>query len=81
MKFTSYGLKRRPDQTVNKLNSISTKLGKLDSCVQVKSADGKSIIIIGNQPIDPDTGKPYAFGINKYKILGDRLELEGTWTM
>ena len=35
-----------------------------------------------NQPIDPTTKKPYAFGINRYAVKGDRLELIGVvqWT-
>lgn len=35
-----------------------------------------------NQPIDPDTSKPYPFGIRKYAVKGDRLELIGElqWT-
>lgn len=79
--FTPYTLKHRPDQTVNALNDMEAQLKKLGDSVQVKSADGSSVIIIGNQPVDPSTHKPYPFGINKYKVKGDRLELETTWTM
>ena len=34
----------------------------------------KNVIIIGNQPVNPQTGSPYSFGIHTYEIKGDRLE-------
>lgn len=81
MTFTAFGYRRKPDQTVSELNKLADQLEGMRGSIKIKSADGKSVIIIGNQPINPETHKPYDFGINKYKIKGDRLELEGTWTM
>lgn len=78
--FTPYNLKRRPDQTTRELNKMQKELAATKSSLQVTSADGKHVIIIGNQPTDPSTKKPYPFGINQYLIKGDRLELESTWT-
>lgn len=74
MSFNSYDLKKRPDQTVYDLNQILLALEKIQSSLRIKSADGKNVIIIGNQPINPSTGKPYSFGIHTYQVLGDRLE-------
>lgn len=77
--FTPYNLKSRPDQTTRELNKMQDAIAAMEGSLQIRSADGQHVIIIGNQPINPSTKKPYDFGINKYKILGDRLELEGTW--
>lgn len=74
MSFSSYDLKKRPDQTVYDLNQILLALEQIQSSLRIKSADGKNVIIIGNQPINPSTGKPYSFGIHTYQVLGDRLE-------
>lgn len=74
MSFNSYDLKKRPDQTVYDLNQILLVLEQIQSSLRIKSADGKNVIIIGNQPINPSTGKPYSFGIHTYQVLGDRLE-------
>lgn len=74
MSFNSYDLKKRPDQTVYDLNQILLALEQIQSSLRIKSADGKNVIIIGNQPINPSTGKPYSFGIHTYQVLGDRLE-------
>lgn len=75
MAFTSYDLKRRPDQTVYALNDLATQLAAMKNSIRVVSEDKSSIIIIGTQPIDPNTKKPYPFGIHTYKVKGDRLEL------
>lgn len=74
MSFNSYDLKKRPDQTVYDLNQILARLDQIQNSLRIKSADGKNVIIIGNQPINPSTGKPYSFGIHTYQVLGDRLE-------
>lgn len=76
--FTPYNLKKRPDQTVASLNKIEDNLAAQRFSQRIVSRDGKSCIVIGNQPNGPD-GKPYPFGIIKYKIKGDRLELERTY--
>lgn len=74
MSFNSYDLKHRPDQVCYDLNNMLLALSDLKNSIRVVSQDKKQIIIIGNQPIDPSTGKPYSFGIHTYKILGDKLE-------
>lgn len=74
MSFNSYDLKKRPDQTVYDLNQILLALEQIQSSLRIKSKDGRNVIIIGNQPINPSTGKPYSFGIHTYQVLGDRLE-------
>lgn len=74
MTFTSYSLKHRPDQTVETLNEMLERLDRLTSSIRVMSNDKKNVIIIGNQPVNPSTGRPYSFGIHTYKVLGDRLE-------
>lgn len=75
--FTSYKLKHRPDQTVYDLNQISSLLQGMRRSIRIVSDDNKNVIIIGGgHPIDPNTGKPYSFGIRKYRIKGDKLELE-----
>lgn len=72
--FDSFSLKRRPDQTVYKLNGIIDTLEEMETTVRVFSKDRKKVIIIGEQPINPATRKPYPFGIHTYNIKGDRLE-------
>lgn len=74
MSFDSFMLRNRPDQTVEQLNEMLTRLDGLGSTIRVVSKEKDRIIIIGNQPVNPSTGKPYSFGIHTYKILGDRLE-------
>lgn len=77
MMFDSFSLKHRPDQTVYKLNEITDILNGMRKSIRVVSNDSKHIIIIGEgHPLDPNTGKPYPFGIRKYLVKGDRLELE-----
>lgn len=77
MMFDSFSLKHRPDQTVYKLNEITDILNGMRKSIRVVSNDSKHIIIIGEgHPTDPNTDKPYPFGIRKYRVLGDRLELE-----
>jgi len=72
--FDSFSPKKRPDQTVYKLNDIAEVLQGMKRTIRVVSDDNKNVIIIGNQPINPATGKPYSFGIHTYEIKGDRLE-------
>lgn len=74
IKFDSWSLKNRPDQTVGKLNEMLSSLNGMRKSIKIMSEDNKNVIIIGNQPINPSTGKPYSFGIHTYKVLGDRLE-------
>lgn len=81
-KFTSHGMRKAPDQTVFGLNELRQEVAAARSSLRIVSSDGKNVIIIGNQPIDPTTKKPYPFGINRYAVKGDRLELIGEvqWT-
>jgi len=81
-KFTSNGMRQAPDQTVFRLNEMRQNLSRSRSTIAVVSKDGKNVIIIGEQPINPTTKKPYDFGINRYAVKGDRLELIGEvqWT-
>lgn len=74
-KFTSHGMRKAPDQTVFGMNELRQQMAAARSSLRLVSEDGKDVIILGNQPIDPSTKKPYAFGIKKYAIKGDRLEL------
>lgn len=77
MRFTPFMLRGRPDQTVRELNKMQDQLATLGNSIKVMSSDAKSVIIVGEgQPTDPSTGKPYPFGIYKYSIKGDRLEME-----
>lgn len=76
-KFTSNALRKAPDQTIYGLNELRQQVASTRSTIRVTSSDGKSVIIIGNQPIDPTTKKPYGFGIKRYAVKGDRLELIG----
>lgn len=82
-KFTSNGMRQAPDQTTFRLNEIRQKMEGWRSSIRLTSADGKNVIIIGEQTtINPTTGKPYPFGIYSYAVKGDRLELIGEvqWT-
>lgn len=72
--FTSWALKHRPDQTVDSLNGMLDQLIEIKSQLRIVSKDKKNVIIIGNQPVNPQTGRPYSFGIHTYEIKGDRLE-------
>lgn len=72
--FDSFMLRKRPDQTAFKLNQMVETLHDMQTSLKVVSGDGENVIIIGEQPVNPATGKPYSFGIHTYKILGDRLE-------
>lgn len=74
MEFTPFMLHGRPDQTAYQLNVILDILDNMKNSIVVKSKDGKNVIIIGEQPIDPSTSRPYSFGIHTYRVLGDRLE-------
>lgn len=67
-------LRKRPDQTSYQLNNMMSELAVMKKSVKIMSEDRKKIIIIGNQPTDPSTGKPYSFGIHTYEVKGDRLE-------
>lgn len=81
-RFTSRGMRRTPDQTVYGLNQLSSAIEGMKSSLRITSSDGSDIIVIGNQPIDPTTKQPYPFGIRRYAVKGDRLELIGEvqWT-
>ena len=81
-KFTSGALRKLPDQTVYGMNELRQEVAAARSSLRITSDDGKNVIIIGNQPIDPATRKAYPFGIRKYAVKGDRLELIGEvqWT-
>ena len=81
-KFTSSGMRHAPDQTVYGMNELRHQVASTRATLRVVSEDGKNVIIIGNQPIDPTTKKPYPFGIRSYAVKGDRLELIGElqWT-
>ena len=72
--ITSDMLKKRPDQTAYQLNVILDKLETMERSIVLKSEDGSVIMVLGVQPIDPTTNKPYSFGIHQYRVLGDRLE-------
>lgn len=72
--FDSFMLRSRPDQTAYKLNQMAETLRSMQTSIKVTSGDGKNVIIIGEQPVNPATGKPYSFGIHTYEIKGDRLE-------
>lgn len=71
---TPFMLRRRPDQTSYTLNNLLSEVEKMKGQIAVTSTDKKNVIIIGNQPTNPTTGRPYSFGIHTYRILGDRLE-------
>lgn len=66
--------RRRPDQTAMQINDALLQLLSMKNTIRVVSRDEKNVIIIGEQPVNPQTGKPYSFGIHTYEIKGDRLE-------
>lgn len=68
-----FSLKRRPDQTSYTLNQLLAEMQGMKRSIRVISDDKRGMIIIGEQPVNPDTGKPYPFGIATYKVSGDRL--------
>ena len=73
--ITPFMLRYRPDQTAQAINQIVGRLDGLQNSITVVSKDRKKVIIIGEgQPINPETGKPYEFGIHTYEVKGDRLE-------
>ena len=74
MSFDPFMLRGRPDQTSALLNEMLNRLGSLEHSIRVVSKDKKNVIIIGEQPVNPNTGLPYSFGIHTYEIKGDRLE-------
>lgn len=74
MSFDPFMLRARPDQTSAELNEMLDRLNALQSSIRVVSKDKRSCIIIGEQPVNPQTGRPYSFGIHTYEIKGDRLE-------
>lgn len=74
MSFDPFMLRARPDQTSAELNEMLDRLNALQSTIRVVSKDKKNVIIIGEQPVNPQTGRPYSFGIHTYEIKGDRLE-------
>lgn len=76
-KFTSAAARRRPDQTVYGLNQLRGELEGIKSSLRILSEDGSVIIVIGNQPMDPATKKPYGFGVRRYLVKGDRLVPDG----
>lgn len=64
----------RPDQTARQINDAFNQILAMKNTIRVVSRDKKNVIIIGEQPVNPQTGKPYSFGIHTYEIKGDRLE-------
>lgn len=76
-RFTSRGLRKAPDQTVFNLNELASQLRGERGSFRIVSADGSAMIVIGNQPMDPDTRKPYPFGVRRYIVKGDRLIPDG----
>lgn len=72
--ITSEMFKKRPDQTAYQINLILDRLETMENTIMVRSRNRDRVIIIGEQPIDPSTRKPYPFGIHTYEIKGDRLE-------
>lgn len=74
MSFDPFMLRGRPDQTSALLNEMLGRLDTMQNTIRVVSKDKENVIIIGEQPVDPATGKPYSFGIHTYRIKGDRLE-------
>lgn len=76
-KFTSKALRHLPDQTVYDLNQLKSETKEIKSSLRILSEDGSVIIVIGNQPIDPTTKKPYGFGVRRYLVKGDRLVPDG----
>lgn len=73
-RFTSRAMRRAPDQTVYGLNQLAQDIKGMKSSIRILSEDGSVMIILGNQPLNPTTRKPYNFGVWKYAVKGDRLE-------
>ncbi len=76
-KFTSNAMRRTPDQHTYGLNQLASELKGMKSSLRILSEDGSVIIVIGNQPMDPTTKKPYGFGVRKYLVKGDTLVPDG----
>lgn len=76
-KFTSGALRSLPDQTVYSLNELAQELETGRGSLRITAKDGSAIIVIGNQPMNPSTKKPYAFGVRRYLVKGDRLIPDG----
>lgn len=76
-KFTSSALRRSPDQHTYGLNQLAQDIKGIKSSLRILSEDGSAIIVIGNQPMDPATKKPYGFGVRRYLVKGDRLVPDG----
>lgn len=74
MKIDPFMLRARPDQVSYSINELLFRLDEMNRSIKVTSDDRKTVIIIGEQPVNPNTGKPYSFGIHTYQIKGDRLE-------
>lgn len=74
MEFTPFTLKGRPEQTAYQLNVMLEKLEQMESSIVLKSKGDNVIMVLGEQPINPATNKPWPFGIHTYRKLGDRLE-------
>ena len=67
--FSSFEAKRRPDQHASKLNSMRQQMQSQQYQLVVRSQDGNTIIVVGQQP-KPNHGQ---FGIVKYQVKGDSL--------
>ena len=76
-KFTSSALRCSPDQHTYGLNQLAQDIKGIKSSLRILSEDGSAIIVIGNQPMDPATKKPYGFGVRRYLVKGDRLVPDG----
>lgn len=76
-RFTSRAMRRAPDQTAYGLNQLAQDIKGMKSSLRILSEDGSVIIVIGNQPMDPATKKPYGFGVRRYLVKGDRLVPDG----
>ena len=72
--ITSEMFKKRPDQTAYQINVILDKLDEMGHSIVLKSEDGSVIMVLGVQPMNPATRRPYPFGIHQYRVKGDRLE-------
>lgn len=76
-RFTSNAMRRTPDQHTFGLNQLASELEGIKNSLRILSEDGSVIIVIGNQPMDPATKKPYGFGVRRYLVKGDRLVPDG----
>ena len=77
-KFSSFNLKKRPDQTVSWLNDMGTQLKNLGASGRFMRQDGERLIVDGEQPwsfatMSDTVGSRQDFGRHEYKIMGDRL--------